>query len=97
MAFEQRPEGNEGASHVNKWAEKTEVQMPLCGWVPEDLMEDSWFIFKVGDFLWRKEGKSVKNKKHIHSSFRLKNKECRKKKKKRHYLIRLRASRTLGA
>lgn len=24
MAFEQRPEGNEGASHVNKWVERTE-------------------------------------------------------------------------
>lgn len=23
MAFDQRPEGNEGPSHVNKWAERT--------------------------------------------------------------------------
>lgn len=57
MAFEQRPEGNEGASHVNQWAERT-ASTDAIVWVAAG---GPYGRFMVYTQIWKVQGGKKEN------------------------------------
>lgn len=79
MAFEQRPEGNEGASEL-VGRKNSKYRCHCVGGCWRSLWKIHGLYTNL-ESLGRKEGKSVKNKKHIHSTFRLRMRGAEIKKK----------------